>query len=133
MRGARVVYETESRMSVSRASSALTSVVLPPPDGAAITNRLPTGTDVGCPVPPSLKVLHLLAHLLDQHLDLERCLRELRIDRLRAEGVRLAMQLLHEEVEPLPCRAACRKHPSHFADMRCKARDLLRHVHLGGE
>src|SRR5689334_3779746 len=43
--------------------------------------------------PCSLEVLHLLAHLLDQHLELERDLRKLRVDGLRSQRVRLAVEL----------------------------------------
>src|SRR5689334_10930789 len=51
--------------------------------------------------PRSFDVLHLLAHLLDQHLELERDLRHLGVDRLGAERIGLAMQLLREEIEAL--------------------------------
>src|SRR5512138_442880 len=97
----------------SRSSNAATRLVLPPPDGAASTKRQPeaggalVGTGVGTALGGgavlvavmSLDVLNLLAHLLDQHLELERRLRELGVDRLRAERVRFAVELLHEEVE----------------------------------
>src|SRR5262245_106036 len=100
----------------SRSSSAATRLVLPPPDGAASTNRQPEagGALVGVGSGAALAgapwvlgtaslfhVLHLLAHLLDQHLELERRLRELRVHRLGPERVRLAVQFLHEEVESL--------------------------------
>src|SRR5262245_42285492 len=86
-RGARVVYEMESRMFASRLSSASTRLVFPAPDGATTTKTFPL-----------LNVLDLLAHLLDQHLQLDRDSRDLVRDRLRAEGVRFAIQLLAEEV-----------------------------------
>ena len=44
------------------------------------------------------------------HLELERRLRELGVDRLRAQRVGLAMQLLGEEIEPLAGAAAVREH-----------------------
>ena len=92
----------------SRSSSALTSCVLPPPEGAATTKRLPAR----CARTPggawSFEVLHLLAHLLDQHLELERHLRQLGVDRLRAERVGFAVQLLREEIEALADAAALR-------------------------
>jgi hypothetical protein len=56
------------------------------------------------PRPPH--ILHLLAHLLDQHLELERGLRHLGIDRLRAQRVRFAVQLLRQEIEALAGAAA---------------------------
>ena len=40
-RGGRVVYEIDRRIAVVLASSALTSVDLPAPDGATTMNRLP--------------------------------------------------------------------------------------------
>src|ERR1022692_4794182 len=47
----------------------------------------------------SFYVLHLLAHLLDEHLDLERRLRQLRVDGFRPERIRFAVELLHQKVE----------------------------------
>src|SRR5512141_590371 len=73
----------------------------------------------------SFEVLHLLAHLFDQHLELERHLRQLRVDRFRAERIGLAMQLLREEVEPLADTAALRQHAADFADVRREPRDFL--------
>src|SRR5205085_526272 len=116
---------------------AFTRLVLPPPDGAATTNRLPAPCASWSARPSgaggSLKVLHLLAHLLDQHLELEGRLRQLGIDRLGAERVRLAMQLLHEEIESLAGRAAGAHHAAHFAYVRRQARELLRDVRLRRE
>ena len=40
-RGGRVVYEMDRRMPGSRSSNARTRLVLPPPEGAASTNRQP--------------------------------------------------------------------------------------------
>src|SRR5215510_421030 len=57
------------------------------------------------------EVLHLLAHLLDEHLELEHRGRKLLRHRFRAEGVRLAVELLHEKVEAFPLRAAAREDP----------------------
>ena len=62
-----------------------------------------------CVMRASFDVLHLLAHLLDQHLELERDLRDLVGDGLRAERVRLAVQLLARKSRRLPQRAALRR------------------------
>ena len=50
--------------------------------------------------PALLDVLHLLAHLLDQHLHVDRGARGLDVLRLRRQGVGLAVQLLHQEIQP---------------------------------
>src|SRR5207302_1165344 len=81
---------TESRMLRSRLSNSSTSVVFPAPDGATTTKRFPI---------TSLDVLDLLAHLLDQHLHLDRDARDLVRDRFRAERVGLAVELLAEKIE----------------------------------
>src|SRR6185369_11845397 len=125
----------------SRSRRAATRLVLPPPDGAASTNRHPdaggalvgdggaslirgaplaasaTASVSGVPLSASFQILHLLAHLLDQHLHFERCLRELGVDGLRAQRVRLAVELLHQEVEALAGAAARDEHAPHFADV----------------
>src|SRR3954470_12348555 len=125
-RGGRVVYETDRRMPGSRSSRARTRLVLPPPDGAATTKRLPrTAARVPVPAAASLNILHLLAHLLDEDLQLERGIRKLGVDGFRAEGVRFAVQLLHQEVEPLAAAAARGEHASHFRDVSAKPTHLL--------
>ena len=48
-------------------------------------------------------------------------LRQLGVDRLRAERVRLAVQLLREEVEPLAGAAARGEHAADFGDVRGRA------------
>src|SRR5690242_16783747 len=82
---------------------------------------------------PSLEILHLLAHLLDQHLELERHLRKLRVDGFRAERIRLAMQLLSEKIQPLADRSALCQHAADFGYVRGEPRDLLGDVDLRRE
>ena len=47
-----------------------------------------------------LDVLDLLAHLFDQHLQLHGRLGAAAINRLAAQRVRLAIEFLHEEIQP---------------------------------
>src|SRR6187549_168519 len=146
-------------------------LLLPPPEGAATTNRQPEAPGLRVVIVilgllaraalevtsarrphslgprwplrgsarltprsrPSFEILHLLAHLLDQHLELERNLRQLGVDRLRAERVRFAMQLLREEVEALADVAALRQDAPDLGNVRRKPRHLLGDVDAGGE
>src|SRR6185312_14203 len=78
--------------------------------------------------PFSFDVLDLLAHLLDEHLELDGNARHLVRHGFRAERVRLAIELLAEEIQPLSARAATVEHAAEFADVRAQARDLLVHV-----
>src|SRR5205823_3247800 len=56
---------------------------------------------VGCARGSSLlRVLHLLAHLLDQDLHVDRAAGGLEVLGLRGQGIGFAVELLHEEVEP---------------------------------
>ena len=64
-----------------------------------------------------LKVLHLFAHLFDQHLHFERCLGEFRIHGFGTQGVCLAVQLLHQKIETFAGTSACVEHASHFGDV----------------
>src|SRR5687768_697691 len=93
-----------------RASTAFTRLDLPAPEGAATMNSWPRSA-------PLLKVLHLLAQLLDQHLQLDRGLGGARVDRLRAQGIRLAVELLHQEVEPAADRLRQREHAPRLGDV----------------
>ena len=60
-------------------------------------------------------------------------LRELGVDRLGAQRVRLAMKLLREEVQPLAHAAAGSEDAPHLGDMGREAGHFLGHVHLGRE
>src|SRR4051812_9579194 len=77
-RGERVVYEMDSLSEGSSFKTALMSELLPAPEGAVMTNSLPL---------PLLNVLHLLAHLLDQQLQFERAIRDLRAGGLGGKRV----------------------------------------------
>ena len=78
----------------SRASTALTMLDLPAPEGAATMKRVPRMRV------RSFDVLDLFADLVDQHLELDRRLRGARVDRLGAQRVGLAVEFLQQEVEP---------------------------------
>src|SRR5262245_25590886 len=98
------------------------SEVFPAPEGAVMTKSLPL-----------LKVLHLLANLLDQQLQLERAVRDRRARGLGRQRVRLAVQLLRDEVQALAGGAAGPEHALDLVEMGAQAVELLRHVGLGGE
>src|SRR5690606_37570666 len=96
-RGGREVNEIDRLTSRSRARQALTMLDLPAPEGAATMKRVPRMA--------SLKVLHLLADLVDQHLQLHRRLRAAPVDGLGAQGIGLAVELLQQEVQAPAHRA----------------------------
>src|SRR6201997_2007544 len=73
----------------------LISVTAPAPATAARTRDCNCSASIGL-----FRVLHLLAHLLDQHLHVHRGARGLEVLRLGRQRVGLAVQLLHEEIEP---------------------------------
>src|SRR6202171_992732 len=75
-----------------------------------------------------LRVLHLLAHLLDQDLHVHGAARGLQILGLRRQGVRFAIELLHEEVEPAAGGLTRADDAAHFADVAREALELLVHV-----
>src|SRR5687767_10215026 len=101
----------DSRMFGSRARQAFTMLDLPAPEGAATTKRVPrVGSGLIVWRPPSFDVLDLFAHLVDQHLQLDRRGRRARIDRLAAQRVRLAVELLQQEIEAATHRVALREH-----------------------
>ena len=74
--------------------------------------------------------MHLLAHLLDQYLEIDRGLSAARVERFRAEGVGFAIEFLHEEVEPAPGRAAGLEYASHFGHMGVQAVQFFGNVTL---
>src|SRR5260221_12086579 len=105
--------------------SSVTSVVFPAPDGATTTKRFPAcfAPRASRLVPrASLNVLHLFTHLLDEHLQLHRDARDLVGDRLGAERVRLAVELLAEEIQALAARPALVEHAAEFGDVRHQPR-----------
>src|SRR5215831_19935238 len=97
------------RRNGSAASKARARVVLPAPEGEDSTNRRPRRARravcwlLSCPLPSltvrSLDVLRLLAHLVDDRLELKASPRRLRIVRFRAQCVGLAIELLAQEIE----------------------------------
>ena len=78
-------------------------------------------------------VLHLLAHLLDQDLDVDRGARGLDVLRLRRERVRLAVQFLHQEVEPSSRWLLRIEHLQDLGHVTAQAVELFLDVHLAGE
>src|SRR5215472_12834945 len=72
-----------------------------------------------------LRVLHLLAHLLDDHLHVDRGACGLEILRLGRERIRLAVELLHEKVEAPPGGLAAADHAAHLGDVAGEALELL--------
>src|SRR6056297_4259089 len=110
--------------------SARTSVVLPAPDGAAMTMSLPLGPGRAMVL---LDVLDLLAHLLDEHLQLHRGPRGLGIAGFRAEGVGLAIELLPQEVQPPAHRLVAPERAAQRLDVAIEPVELLLHVHLLGD
>src|SRR4051812_38622705 len=79
-----------------------------------------------------LNVLHLLAHLLDEDLELDGNPRHLVRDGLGSERIRLAVELLAEEIEPLADGAALVQHALELADMGGEAAQLLLHIDARG-
>src|SRR5688500_17314293 len=79
-----------------------------------------------------LKILHLLANLLEHALGGQRRLAELEIVGLRADGVHLAVELLDQEVERASHRPALVESQAEFGQMRAQPRELFGHVALLG-
>src|SRR5947207_2595670 len=88
---------------------------------------------ISCPLGVLFNILHLFAHLLDQHLELEGGLGQFGVDRLRSERVGLAMELLRQEIQSLTAAAASCQHAPDLVDMSYQALDFLSDVDLGGE
>src|SRR2546429_7917988 len=74
------------------------------------------------------RVLHLLAHLLDQDLHVDRAAGGLEVLGLRGQGVGFAVELLHEEVEPAASGLARADDAAHLADVAREALELPVHV-----
>src|SRR5690606_18296548 len=81
----------------------------------------------------SFNVLHLLAHLLDQHLQLHRRLGGVEGDGFRGQGVGFPVELLHQEVETPADGFSIVQYPADFTQMGVEAVQLLRHIGLLGE
>src|SRR6185436_19071771 len=76
----------------------------------------------------SLNVLHLLAHLVDDGLELEARPRRLGVDRFRAQRVGLPVELLSEEIEAPAGRLARADEIARSRNVRAQALELLLHV-----
>src|SRR4029078_7676474 len=107
----------------SEARSARDKVVLPAPEGEDITRRRPrlTITVLGFPL---FNVLHLLTHLVDDRLQLQAHGRQASIGSLGAQGVRLAIEFLREEIELTPGRLVRLNELAGRADMGEEPVDL---------
>src|ERR1043166_423865 len=77
-----------------------------------------------------LKVLHLLAHLLEHALAGQRGLAQLEVVGLAGHRVHLAAELLEQEVERPAHRAALVEHQRQLGQVRAQARELFRDVRL---
>src|SRR3546814_832017 len=130
-------------------------LVFPAPDGAARMNRVPrTGPVIGVSgfgmreyksrpqhneanrnrfcesrIPNSqsrlLNVLHLLADLVDQHLQLHRDVAGARVDGFRAQGVGFAVELLQQEVQAAADRLFLGEDATDLDDVAVEAGGLL--------
>src|SRR5690606_20400353 len=78
----------------------------------------------------SLNVLHLLADLVDQHLQLDRGVAGARVDRLASERVGLPVELLQQEVQAPAHGLLLAEHAPDFVDVAGQAVELLVHVEL---
>src|SRR5688500_16738787 len=103
------------RLGSSRTSASI-SEVLPAPEGAVMTKSRPLRL---------LNVLHLLADLLHQQLELQRAVRDRLAGSLGGEGVGLAVELLGDEVEPLADGASRAERSLHFVKMQAQPLELL--------
>src|SRR6266702_3675025 len=92
-----------------------------------------TPVAIGFATARSFDVLNLLAHLLDQQLELEACIRQVLRNRLRAERVGLAVELLHQKVQALADRPSGPDHAVHLFEVRSQAVQLLGDVRLDAE
>src|SRR5690242_9791133 len=81
----------------------------------------------------SFYILDLLAHLLDQELELQARIGKILRNRLRAERVRFSIQLLHQEIQALADRTPGPDHAGHLLEMRSQAIHLLGDVDLYAE
>lgn len=72
-----------------------------------------------------LQILHLLAHLLDQHLHLDRGACGLEILGLRGQGVGLAVELLHQEIQAPARRLGAAQRAARLLDVTDQSVELL--------
>src|SRR6516165_545542 len=141
----------ESSTIGSAASSMRDSVVLPAPEGEDSTNISPRRAIIACSCPAavtigrlrgrpgwtegsppsqSFQILHLLAKLLDDALELEADIGELDVVGLGAQRVGFAIELLGEEIEPATDRSARRDQMADLRHVGGKTVELLADVGL---
>ena len=115
-------------------------LVLSAPSGAGKTTlahrfRAPEGAEStrSSPGPRSLDILHLLPHALDLRLGAHHDGGDLCALRLRADGVHLAVHLLHEEVELPAGGLAASEERARLGEVAAEPRHLLRDVGAVGE
>src|SRR3546814_17689757 len=77
-----------------------------------------------------LNVLHLLADLVDQHLQLHRDVAGARVDGFRAQGVGFAVELLQQEVQAAADRLFLGEDATDLDDVAVEAAELLVAVEL---
>src|SRR5579883_205558 len=75
--------------------------------------------------PTLFRVLHLLPHLLDDDLHVHRTAGGVEVLGLRGQGVGLAVELLHEEIEPPAGRLVGREHAADLLQVAGQAIELL--------
>src|SRR5215213_4777709 len=115
------------------------SVPLPPPEGELTTTSIPRPLITSARVAPpacslsSLDILHLLAQFFDRPLDGEARVFDQQIGRLRKHRVRLAVQLLQEEVEALARLALARERLAELHEVTLQTRYLFGDVAAVGE
>src|SRR5688572_26350849 len=99
---------------------------------ATTTLPWPTFTSRGGAPLCLLKILDLLADLLQGGLGSERCLAHLQVVGLGAHRVDLTVELLQQEVELASERAALVEQQRELAEVRAQPRELFRDVGLVG-
>ncbi len=95
----------------SEFSAGLPQAEFKPPRGAATRAAAERGGST------SLKVLHLFAHLFNQHFHVDRNARELQVGRFGAQGVGFPVQFLNQKVQPLTQLSAFFQQPLNLAQM----------------
>src|SRR5688572_19745522 len=119
-------------LSISRLTGSESSATIA--TTCAATTTLPWPTFIRCTAAPLrlLKILHLLPHLLQHALAGQRRLAQLEVVGLAGDRVDLAAELLQQEVERPPHRAALVEHERQLGEVRAQARQLLGDVRLVG-
>src|SRR5512147_1418552 len=102
------------------------SVVLPAPEGADTTIRVPRRLISS--IDRSFDVLRLLAELLERRLGRDHGLGDLEVVRLGSDGVHLPVHLLDQEVERAADGAALGEEPRDLLQMRAESGQLLADV-----